>query len=349
MPIAQSDSHLNSSEDAGAGRTVLVFGATGQQGGAAAAALKAKGWLVRALVRDPRSTRAQRLASRSMDVVHGDLDDPASIRAAMAGVHGVFSVQPSSGQGAAYGVTDEQEIRWGKEVADMALAQGVRHLVYTSVNAVGEGPTGMGHFDSKFEVEEHIRSLGLPSTIVRPAPFMELLMLPGMGLDQGSFSFFLRPDQTGQVIAVRDIGMIVASIFAAPGQFVGRTIEIAGDEMTGAQLGEKLSRAAARPITYLRFPDSILAQNPFLGRLASLIDDGRLAGHADIGALRQEFGSLTSFDGCWPAQVNGCWKPPSRRKTQQCLFARAVSLERESLLRLPPVEPARPFDLEWIR
>jgi uncharacterized protein YbjT (DUF2867 family) len=277
-------------------KTVLVFGATGQQGGAVAHALLAAGWSVRAFVRDPNASNAKTLLSAGADVVQGDLGNSASIRAAMANVHGVFSVQPSSGQGPAYNVTDEQETRWGRHIADVAAAKGVRHLVYTSVNAVGRGPTGMGHFDSKFAIEEHIRSLDLCSTIVRPSAFMELLLLPGMGLDQGYFNFFQHPGQAIQVIAVRDIGRIVAGVFAAPDRFDGRTIEIASDALTGVQLGEALSRATGKSISYHRFPDEMLKGNAFLGRLAALVDDGRLTGQADIGALRQEFGELTSFD-----------------------------------------------------
>ena len=217
-----------------------------------------------------------------------------------------------------YDVTDDQEIRWGKHIADAAAARSVRHLVYASVNAVGRGPTGMGHFDSKFAIEEHIRSLDLCSTIVRPSAFMELLLLPGMGLDQGSFSFFLHPEQAVQVIAVRDIGRIVAGVFAAPDRFCGRTIEIASDELTGAQLGEALSRAAGKSISYLRFPDDILEENAFLGRLAALVDDGRLTGHADIGALRREFGALTSFD-AWLAG-------PGKPLLEHALQAEAVGI-----------------------
>lgn len=318
MPATQPETLPTTDRRTSAGRTVLVLGATGQQGGAVAAALRATGWSVRALVRDPGGEKAKRLSSEGVDVVRGDLDDPASVRAAMAGVHGVFSVQPSSGQGPAYGVTDEQEIRWGKGIADAALAAKVQHLVYSSVNAVGRGPTGMGHFDSKFVIEEHIRSLDLRSTIVRPAAFMELLMLPGMGLDQGCFSFFLRPDQAAQVIAVQDIGAIVAGAFAAPDQFAGRTIELAGDELTGVQLGEALSRAAGRTINYLRFPDDLLRENDFLGRLAALVDDGRLAGNADIDALRGEFGGLTRFDE-W---LSGPGKP----LLQQALRAGSTSI-----------------------
>ncbi|MCW6507405.1 NmrA/HSCARG family protein [Lichenifustis flavocetrariae] len=290
--MVEKAQRLSDAESGSGKRTVLVFGATGQQGGAVTAALKAKGWSVRALVRDPRSAKARALASAGVAVVPGDLADPVSIEAAMSGVYGVFSVQPSSGQGPAYGVTDEQEVRYGTTIANLALAHGVQHLVYTSVNAAGQGPTGMGHFDSKTQIEEHIRGLPLRSTIVRPAAFMELLTLPGMGLDQGVFTFFLRPDQSAQIIAADDIGKIVAGVFADPVRYAGRTIEIAGDQVTGIDLQKELTRAAGKPITYQRLPDSLLQENAFLGGLASLIDDGRLAGHADIASLRAEFGKL---------------------------------------------------------
>ncbi|WP_451986003.1 NmrA/HSCARG family protein [Azospirillum endophyticum] len=277
-------------------KTVLVFGATGQQGGAVARALRAGGWLVRALVRDPAGEKAKALASAGIDLYPGDFSDEASIVAAMSGVHGVFSVQPSSGQGPVHGISDEQELRYGKAIADLSLAHGVRHLVYTSVGAAGKGVTGLGHFDTKTEIEEHIRSLDIRSTIVRPAAFMEMLMLPGMGLDQGTYAFFMRPDQAMQCIAVDDIGKIVATIFSDPDRFGGQTIEIAGDAMTGNGLQDLFSRAAGRTITYHRFPDSLLEQNRLLGRLAELVDDGRCAGAADIPALREEFGDLLSLE-----------------------------------------------------
>ncbi|MBY3465807.1 NmrA/HSCARG family protein [Rhizobium laguerreae] len=277
-------------------KTILVFGATGQQGGAVASALRLNGWSVRALVRDIESEKAKSLSSTGVELVPGNLADRDSIRAAMAGAYGVFSVQPSSGQGAVYGVSDEDEIRYGTTIADLALEADIQHLVYTSVNAAGPEKTGMGHFDSKSAIEEHIRGLDLESTIVRPAGFMELLMLPGMGLDKGCFVSFVRAEQKAQVIAVQDIGKIVAAIFANPSRFVGQTIEIAGDEVTGTSLQESLSRAAGKPISYNRFPDSLLQENAFLGRLADLFDDGRLAGHADIGKLRTDFGPLLSFN-----------------------------------------------------
>jgi uncharacterized protein YbjT (DUF2867 family) len=99
-----------------------------------------------------------------------------------------------------------------------------------------------------------------------------------------------------QFIAAEDIGKIVAGIFADPAKFAAQTIEIAGDQVTGAELAAKFSRTAAQPITYQRFPDSLLEQNAFLGGLAKLVDQGRLAGNADIALLRTEFPGLLTMD-----------------------------------------------------
>lgn len=275
-------------------RTALVFGATGQQGGAVAAALLADGWSVRALVRDPASKAARRLAFRGVALHQGDYSDHDAIRAAITGVHGVYSMQPSSGSGGS-GITDDQEIAAGKAIADLAVESGVRHFVYASAATAGKGRTGMGHLDSKIAIEDHVRGLDIAATIVRPATFMELLMLPGMGLDQGRYTFFLRPDQSAQFIAVQDIGRIVAGLLNDVDRFGGHTIEISGDELTGRELGAALTEAADRPIAYQRFPDSLLESDPFLGGVAALFDSGLVTGSADLEGLRKDFGELLSF------------------------------------------------------
>ncbi len=93
-------------------KTVVVLGATGQQGGSVAAALRADGWAVRAVVREPSGHRAHVLSASGVDTVHGDLGDPQSLRAAFSDAYGVFSVQPNSAQtGAA--VTNQDEVRFG--------------------------------------------------------------------------------------------------------------------------------------------------------------------------------------------------------------------------------------------
>jgi uncharacterized protein YbjT (DUF2867 family) len=272
---------------------VLVFGATGQQGGSVANALLKSGRSVRALVRNPDSEKAAALGARGVELVQGDLSDSASIRRAMMGAQGVFSVQPSSPTGE---LSDEDEVRYGVTVANMAVKTGVGHLVYSSGGAVGDEPTGMGHYDSKAQIEAHIHTLPLTWTVVRPVAFMELLTMPGFGLDEDRFTFFARPDQTMQLLAVEDIGKIVAPIFADPGRFGSQTFEIASDTVTGAQIGAAFSKAAGRTIAYSRFPDELLAANPFLSTLTALLDAGPLAGHADLDALRRLNPEMQSFE-----------------------------------------------------
>ena len=264
-------------------KPILVFGATGQQGGSVTTALLKAGWPVRALVRDIASAKSVALRDAGVEVVQGTLADTAAIRNAMQGVHGVFSVQPSSPGGE---LSDDDEVRYGIGIADLANASGVEHLVYSSGAAVGDTPTGLGHFDSKARIEAHIRTLPIISTIVRPAAFMEMLVMPGFGLDEGRFTFFPKPDQSMQFIAVDDIGKFVVAIFRDRARFGGETFEIASDSVTGRDLGALFTKAAGRPITYARFPDAVLAANPFLAALTALMDRGPLAGHADLDALR---------------------------------------------------------------
>lgn len=271
---------------------ILVFGATGQQGGSVVTALLRRGWSVRALVRDASSAKARLLADAGVELKHGSFDGTPSIKAAMTGAYGVFSVQPSSPGGA---VTDEEEVRYGMTIADLAAECGIGHLVYTSGGAVRDEPSGVAHFDTKMQIEKHIRALAIRSTIVRPATFMELLTMPGFGLNEGRFEFFMRDDQKMQLIAVADIGKIVAEIFEQPEKFAGQTFEIAGDAVTGHDLQRLFSSAAGRQIPYAGFSETRLSESPFLKKLTEMMDEGRLAGGADLTLMRKLNPELQAF------------------------------------------------------
>ncbi|WNG17811.1 NmrA/HSCARG family protein [Cystobacter fuscus] len=279
-------------------KTILVLGATGQQGGATARALVRDGWRVRALVRDPASPRARAL--EGVELVAGDMGDAGALAAAMAGAYGVFSVQPSSGQ-PQYGVTDEEEERLGIAVADAAGRAGVAHLVYTSVAWLGPD-TGVGHFESKWRIEEHIRRSRLPATIVRPAGFMEMLLEPHLGLTQGRLQFFMRPEQPIQLIAVADIGRLVARVFADPARHLGQTLELAGDELTGPAIASLFGRARGIEASYARFPAEVLAANDMMRRLSDFADRGGMSNGADMAALRQLVPDLLTFE-AWLRQT----------------------------------------------
>jgi len=224
------------------GKVILVAGATGQQGGATARHLLANGWQVRALTRDPNKPAAQALAQAGAEVVTGDNEDRASLDAALQGVYGVFAVQPF------WGIGVEGEARQGKLIAEAAKAANVQHFVYTSVGGA-ERNTGIPHFESKWQVEQHIRSLDLPATILRPVAFMDNYNWNRAAILNGTFfGLGLRPDKAQQIIAVDDIGTIAAVAFERPEEFVGKAIEIAGDELTEPQIAATFSRVIGRPV-----------------------------------------------------------------------------------------------------
>jgi uncharacterized protein YbjT (DUF2867 family) len=147
-------------------RETLIVGVTGTQGRAVAHHLLAAGARVRGLTRDPSSKAARALATAGVTLFAGDLDDAASVERAMRGVDGVYLVTDFFRNGI------PGEIRHGKLVADLAAKTKVGHLVHASVSGA-EARTGVPHFDSKWEIEAHVRALGLPATILRPVVFME--------------------------------------------------------------------------------------------------------------------------------------------------------------------------------
>jgi uncharacterized protein YbjT (DUF2867 family) len=272
--------------------TIVVLGATGQQGGATAKHLVRDGWRVRAVVRDPASPRARALADEGIDLAAGDMNDRASLDAALRGAHGVFSVQPSAGQ-PQYGVTAEDEIRQGKSVADAAKAAGVEHLVYTSVDGV-ELATGVPHLESKWHVEEHIRAIGLQATILRPAAFMDNFVPPGLAFADGMVVFFGAPDHSIPLIAAHDIGAFAALAFRDPGAHAGKVLELVGEVLSGAEVAASISRATERHVPYAQFPPELVRQNPALARAAEFAE--RYRTKADPVALRRLHPGLLTFD-----------------------------------------------------
>ncbi|APR86997.1 hypothetical protein A7982_12346 [Minicystis rosea] len=271
---------------------IVVLGATGQQGGAAAKHLVRDGWRVRALVRDAEGPKARALAASGIELVSGDLNDRASLDAALRGAYGVFSVQPSAGQ-LQYGVTPEDEIRQGKSIADAAKAARVEHFVYTSVDGV-ELATGVPHLESKWHIEEHIRGIGIRATILRPAAFMENFTTPGLGIAEGKVVFFCAPTYPIPLIAADDIGAFAAIAFGAPSAHAGKAIDLVGDLLTGDEVAAAISRTVNRAVPYEPFPRELVQQNPGLESVFAFLD--RYRTKADITALRALHPGLLTFD-----------------------------------------------------
>ena len=230
-------------------KPVLVTGATGRQGGAVIRHMLPKGWKLRALTRNLDSHNAKELSRQGIELVRGDLEAPASLTAATEGVYGIYSVQDFWAVGA------KREVLQGKNLADAAKKAGVKHLVYNSVGGA-ERKTGIPHWESKWEIENYIRGLGLPATIFRPAGFMENYYVDQVeiGILKGKLADATRGDKPYQTIAADDIGAFVALAFERPAAFIGKELEIAGSELTNIEAAKVFSRVLGKPVKFQKLP-----------------------------------------------------------------------------------------------
>jgi uncharacterized protein YbjT (DUF2867 family) len=271
-------------------KIILVTGAMGHQGNAVARTLAAEGWRVRALVRDPLKQAARMLAIRGIDLVKGDLTDRASIDKALKGAYGVFGVFTWAAKGV------KGEIRQGKALADAAKAARIKHFVYSS--AVGaDRKTGVPGFDGKWEIEQHIRKIGLPATIFRPAFFMYNFEAADIqkNIMEGVFTLALKADRPVQMLAVEDLAIFVNLAFKKPEEYIGKAIDLAGVELTMTEAAEAFSRAVGKPV---RFIEQSIAEvrrfNKDMARMFEWLNENR--GHADIPALRSLHPGLMTLD-----------------------------------------------------
>ncbi len=229
-------------------RLVLVCGATGSQGGAVARSLLDRGFRVRALTRDPHKPEAQALAEQGAEVVQGDMEDRSSMdQVLVEGIYGVFSVQNFWEAGY------DREVHQGKIVADAAKMAGVEHFVYSSVGSAHR-QTGIPHFESKWEIEEHVRQSGLPYTIFRPVFFMQNWEWMRENILGGTLAQPLDPDKPFQQVAVEDVGEFTSIAFERPEEWIGREVDLAGDEQTMPEIAETFGRVIGREISYYQVP-----------------------------------------------------------------------------------------------
>jgi uncharacterized protein YbjT (DUF2867 family) len=270
-------------------RVVLVVGATGKQGGAVARSLLDRGFHVRALTRDPHKPEAQALDEQGAEVVQGDMDDRSAMDRALEGAYGVFSMQNFWETGY------DREVQQGKTVADAAKAASVEHFVYSSVGSAHR-QTGIPHFESKAEVEEHVREIGLPYTILRPVFFMQNWEMMREMVLGGTLAQPLDPDKPFQQVAVENVGAFAAIAFGNPDRWIGREVDLAGDEQTMPEIAKTFGHVMGREVSYYQVPwDQFEEQmgEEFTVNYRWFNDVGY---EANIAALRQEYPELTTFE-----------------------------------------------------
>jgi uncharacterized protein YbjT (DUF2867 family) len=285
-------------------RTILVTGATGNQGGSIARHLLQRGkFKVRAMVRDENKPAAIALKQLGAEIIKADFNDRASLvdavsqneNRAVQGVYGVFSIQD-------FRDGTEVEIQQGNAIADAAKAANVQHFVYSSVGSA-ERNTGIPHFDSKFQVEEHIRLLGLPHTILRPVFFFYNYngMLPMV--KNGTLPQPLSPDTKLQQLSEEDYGEMVAEVFERPADFANRSIEVASVEMTMPEIAAAFSHVLGKKVEYQQIPFEAFEQQA--GEEVTIMYRWfeNVGYTADFAQLKRDFPAPTDFESYLRAHV----------------------------------------------
>jgi uncharacterized protein YbjT (DUF2867 family) len=269
-------------------KTIFVTGATGNQGGAVARNLLHHGFSVKALTRNPDSVKAQSLRNLNIPLVKGDLNYANTFREYLKGVYGIFSVQTFEN-----GI--EKEINQGITLATLGKEFGVKHFLYSSVS-FAQLNTGISHVDSKIKIENYIKQVGLPYTILRPASLYENFLIPQVKkrILKGKLVLPINRNTIQQYIASEDIGRAAAKIFENTESNIGRTIPLATEQLSTQEVANIFSNALNKRIEYKKLPP--LIARIFLGRsvykMFKWIDEKSRFEKRDVGLTWKEFPDL---------------------------------------------------------
>ena len=237
-------------------KIIAVVGATGAQGGGLVKAIledKSGEYGVRALVRDPNSDKAKALAQKGAEVVKANLDDPASVKAAFKGAYGAFCVTFFWDH-----MSPDKEREHVKVMAEAAKEAGLKHVVWSTLEDTRKWvplddarmPTLMDkykvpHFDAKGESDKVFADLGVPTTNLLTSFYWDNFIHFGMGPkknESGEYQIVI-PMDTKKLpgIAAKDIGRCAFGVFKQGPKFVGQTIGIAGEHLSGAEMAKSMS------------------------------------------------------------------------------------------------------------
>jgi uncharacterized protein YbjT (DUF2867 family) len=246
-------------------KIIAVTGATGAQGGGLVRAILERpeaGFAARALTRDPDSDKARALADRGVQVVRANLDDVASLRGAFADAYGAFCLTNFWEH-----FSPEKELEQARNMAAAARAAGQQHVIWSTLEDTRDWipadddsmPTLMEryrvpHYDAKGEANQAFTDAAVPTTFLLTSFYWENLIGFGMGPKRGpdgTLQFTLpTADKKLPAIAAEDIGRCALGIFSRPGDYIGKTVGIAGEHLTGAEMAKALSQALGEPVRY---------------------------------------------------------------------------------------------------
>jgi len=252
-------------------KVIAVVGATGAQGGGLARAIlrdKSGGFSARALTRKVESDNAKELAKLGAEVVAADLDDQASVERAFRGAYAAFCVTNFWEH-----FSPEREYTQAVAMAKAAKAAGVKHVIWSTLEDTRRWvplsdtrmPTLMGkykvpHFDAKGEADKVFLELA-PTTCLLTSFYWENFIYFGAGPKPGPDGKLALTYPLGDKklpgIAVEDIGKCAYTIFKRGEEFIGKTVAISGEHLTGAQMAAALTRALGREVRYNDVPPEV--------------------------------------------------------------------------------------------
>lgn len=272
---------------------IFITGITGNQGSALAKYLLGQDYNLMGLTRSANSKKAKQWEAKGVNIIEGNLDEPDSFRDHLENADTVFLVQTLQRK--------EQEIKQGKQFIDLIGPRSKTHLVYSSVLGADLN-TGIPHFESKFELENHIKSRNLEHTILRPASFYENYLFPQVanGIKRGKFVSPLKKTISQQLIGVDDIGKIAAKVIANRDKYKNQELSIATDEYQISELPQAFSEAINKPVKYKKLPGFItrLAMGKDLSKMFKYMNGHDFKVVENIEAVRDEFeinGNLRSW------------------------------------------------------
>ena len=275
---------------------------------------------VRALTRDVNSDKAKALAAQGAQTMKGDIDDAESLKRAFADVHGAYCVTFYWAH-----FSPEKELSEARLMAQAAKHAGVNHVIWSTLEDTRKWiplsdnrmPTLMGkykvpHFDAKGEANGVFRQLGVPTTFLLTSFYWENLIDFGMGPKKGpdaKLAITLPMDNEKLPgIASEDIGKCAYAIFKKGSEYIGQTVGIAGEHLTGAQLATALTQALGKEVVYRAVPPEVYRGFGFPGAedLGNMFQFNRdfaqaFCGARDPNITRALNPSLQTFDR-WLAQ-----------------------------------------------
>jgi uncharacterized protein YbjT (DUF2867 family) len=233
------------------------MGATGAQGGGLVKAImadKSGEFTARAITRDVNSDKAKALAALGAEVVAADIDNEESLKKAFAGAYGAYCVTFFWAH-----FSPEKEQTNAGNMARAAKAAGVQHVIWSTLEDTRKWvplsdnrmPTLQGkykvpHFDAKGEINHVFTDAGLPVTFLNTSFYWDNAYMFGMGPAKqadGSYTItFPMGDKRMSGMASEDIGKCAYGIFKKGNEYIGKTVGIAGEHLTGAQMAEKYSK-----------------------------------------------------------------------------------------------------------